>query len=157
MISFISKEEFQYNEYKEVKEYAEELTCTTGIDMVKYLDVIKYVDKDKIKNIYHDLLEGIEVEKYIGASSMWNVRKELLTEKYKQDGYNEEQIKAILYYTMWEKIYLTPYITPEFNVEQITEVAVGVIVGVDITKYNDAKKYTAQEMYLIREDLYRVR
>lgn len=158
MIQFISKEEYnkiQYNEYEEAKEYAEELTRTTGIDMVKYIDVIKEVDKDIIKNIYHDLLEGIEVEKYIGTSSMWNVREELLTEKYKQVGYNDKQIQKILYFTMLEKIYLTPYITPEFTPGQIEQVAYGVQEEFDVTQYNDAKKYTANEMFFIRQDLWR--
>lgn len=152
---FMTRENYLKMRYEEAKEYAEELTRTTGIDMVKYVNVIKEVDKDKLQSIYYDLLEGIDVDKYISASSMWNIRKELLTEKYQQDGYNKEQIQTLLNYTMLVDIYLTPYITPEFNVGQITEVAVGLKQNVDITKYNDAKKYTAQEMYLIREDLYK--
>lgn len=157
MFTYITLESYLKMRYEEAKEYAEELTHTTGIDMVKYVDVIKDVDKDTIKNVYHDLLEGIDVEKYIGANSMWNVRKELLTEKYTQDGYNKEQTQTILGYTMLSDIYLTPYITTEFKPEQMREVAFGLKQDVDVTQYNDAKKYTSDEMHSIREDLWRAK
>lgn len=132
MITFISKKDFFEREYPQTKEYAQELTRTSGIDMVKYVEILTYVSKDTIKNIYHDLLEGIDVDKYLWSAARLDRRKELLAEKYKQDGYNEEQIKTILYYTTWENIYLTPYITPDFNVEQIKQVADGMMAEVDI-------------------------
>lgn len=139
------------------------LALHDGIDVkdipVKDLDSLQIHEIILTKREGHDassLLTRQDDGQYMSAIKMKEVRETLRLEKDLMDvcgpDFNAAQMREIKYGLM-EGINVDVYCTRELSGAQMKQVRLGMQIGVDVSIYNDAGKYSAAVMRVIRRGL----